>query len=301
MTLLFSKNVRMRMVLRGVLREVIETARQIEGHSAYGHLWPSFSHEADTDLPQNGCRVCIIKDRLSTRTEIESGSQDGRLDSWKEISAYFKRSVRTVRRWEAQEGLPVHRLGHQTGRSVYAYKTELDAWWESRKVQDEPPEVPQEESPPPFSESLMEGQDSTVRPDGTALPAVSAARPVHTRFWMWLLVPVAVVLAAIYGVQHIPSRAAGSLTVTPLTTYPGNEVQPSLSPDGNHVAFAFNGGRTWNYDIYVKVIGSEEITRLTSDPADDLSPSWSPDGQNIVFLRFVSVELCTRTERRQPA
>ena len=219
---------------------------------------------------------------MSTRTKIESVSPDGRLDSWKEISAYFKRSVRTVRRWEAQEGLPVHRLGHQEGRSVYAYKMELDAWWESRKVQDEPPEVPQEESPPPFSESLVGGQDSTVSPDATALPAV------HTRFWMWLLAAVAVILAAIYVVQHIPSRAAGSLTVTPLTAYPGKEVQPSLSPDGNHVAFAFNGGRTSNYDIYVKVIGSEEITRLTSDPADDMSPSWSPDGQNIVFLRFVS-------------
>ena len=47
--------------LEGVLREVIETASQIRGHSGYGHLWPSLSHEADTDLAHNGLKVCIIK------------------------------------------------------------------------------------------------------------------------------------------------------------------------------------------------------------------------------------------------
>src|SRR5688572_33248848 len=51
-----------------------------------------------------------------------------RLDSWKEIAAYLNRSVRTVRRWERDEGLPVHRHMHQTLGSVYAEKSELDAW-----------------------------------------------------------------------------------------------------------------------------------------------------------------------------
>jgi TolB-like protein len=51
-----------------------------------------------------------------------------RLESWKEIAAYLNRSVRTVRRWEAAEGLPVHRHMHQSLASVYAYKPELDAW-----------------------------------------------------------------------------------------------------------------------------------------------------------------------------
>src|SRR5262245_39064935 len=58
-----------------------------------------------------------------------------RLDSWKEIAAYLKRSVRTVRRWEAEEGLPVHRHVHQNAGSVYAFNNELDAWLISRRVQ----------------------------------------------------------------------------------------------------------------------------------------------------------------------
>ncbi len=52
-----------------------------------------------------------------------------RLDSWKEIAAYLKRDVRTVQRWEEHEGLPVHRHLHRTLGSIYAYKSELDAWW----------------------------------------------------------------------------------------------------------------------------------------------------------------------------
>jgi TolB-like protein len=50
-----------------------------------------------------------------------------RLESWKEIAAYLNRSVRTVRRWEA-EGLPVRRHMHRALGSVYAYKGELDTW-----------------------------------------------------------------------------------------------------------------------------------------------------------------------------
>ncbi len=52
-----------------------------------------------------------------------------RLDSWKEIAAYLKRDVRTVHRWEHTEGLPVHRHAHQKRGSVYAFKAELDHWW----------------------------------------------------------------------------------------------------------------------------------------------------------------------------
>lgn len=59
-------------------------------------------------------------------------TSDGRLDSWKEIASYLRRSVRSARRWEKEEGLPVHRHLHGKGDSVYAYRAELDAWWTNR-------------------------------------------------------------------------------------------------------------------------------------------------------------------------
>jgi TolB-like protein len=55
-------------------------------------------------------------------------TSDGRLESWKEIATYLRRSVRTVRRWEREEGLPVHRHVHRTLGSVYAEAAELEAW-----------------------------------------------------------------------------------------------------------------------------------------------------------------------------
>ncbi|MCX6551364.1 MAG: hypothetical protein NTY02_10240 [Acidobacteria bacterium] len=62
-----------------------------------------------------------------------------RLDSWKDIAAYLKRDVRTVQRWERIDGLPVHRHRTPGIGGVYAFKPELDAWWQPR-VQASPPD-----------------------------------------------------------------------------------------------------------------------------------------------------------------
>ncbi len=59
---------------------------------------------------------------------LEPASAADRLDSWKQIAAYLQRGVRTVRRWERDEGLPVHRHVHRILGSVYAFRSEIDAW-----------------------------------------------------------------------------------------------------------------------------------------------------------------------------
>jgi non-specific serine/threonine protein kinase len=59
---------------------------------------------------------------------VAPSSLGDRLDSWKAIAAYLNRGVRTVRRWEREEGLPVHRHVHRVLGSVYAYTLEIDAW-----------------------------------------------------------------------------------------------------------------------------------------------------------------------------
>ncbi len=50
-----------------------------------------------------------------------------RLDSWKSIADYLERSPRTVQRWHASHGLPVHHFGGCKG-SVFAYSPEIDRW-----------------------------------------------------------------------------------------------------------------------------------------------------------------------------
>ena len=50
------------------------------------------------------------------------------LESWKEISAYLKRSVKTCQLWEVKLGLPIHRLDGTPSARVFAKPEDLDAW-----------------------------------------------------------------------------------------------------------------------------------------------------------------------------
>lgn len=58
-----------------------------------------------------------------------------RLDSWKAIAQYLGRDERTLRRWEKQ-GFPVRRVASASGHSVFAYKSEVDAWLRSSAPQE---------------------------------------------------------------------------------------------------------------------------------------------------------------------
>ena len=115
---------------------------------------------------------------------------------------------------------------------------------------------------------------------------LSAAAPPSPRspfFWLAavglaMAVLVVVVAAWLWRRPTAPAPEAPSVA-TPFTTSPGFEVQPTFSPDGNEIAFAWNGEKEDNYDIYRKLIGPGEPLRLTRDPAWDYSPAWSPDGR----------------------
>jgi Tol biopolymer transport system component len=76
-----------------------------------------------------------------------------------------------------------------------------------------------------------------------------------------------------------------------LTNYPGLQIQPAFSPDGKQVAFAWDGEKRENFDIYVKVVGAGAPLRLTSNPAAEYHPAWSPDGRYIAFCRAAADHL----------
>jgi hypothetical protein len=60
------------------------------------------------------------------------------LNSWKEISNYIGRGVRTVQRWEEHYGLPVHRPSGRDRSAVYALVDEVDAWLKAGATHQKP-------------------------------------------------------------------------------------------------------------------------------------------------------------------
>jgi TolB-like protein len=83
----------------------------------------------------NGISACQLRwncDGLERRHGRAAAHAVPLLNSWKEIAAYLRTSVRTVQRWERAEGLPVHRHQHATCDTVYAYTPEIEAWLGTR-------------------------------------------------------------------------------------------------------------------------------------------------------------------------
>lgn len=66
-----------------------------------------------------------------------------RLDSWKEIAVFFNRDERTVRRWEKERSLPVHRLPGSSRARVFTFTDQLLKWMHSPSFSPEaaPPAV----------------------------------------------------------------------------------------------------------------------------------------------------------------
>ncbi|HEX8354713.1 MAG TPA: protein kinase [Pyrinomonadaceae bacterium] len=76
--------------------------------------------------------------------------------------------------------------------------------------------------------------------------------------------------------------ARANVNFTQLTDQPGQELHPSLSPDGKVLVYAGRPSDDW--DIYWQRVGGRNPRNLTENsPADDTQPAFSPDGERIAF------------------
>ncbi|MHC5016737.1 MAG: protein kinase domain-containing protein, partial [Planctomycetota bacterium] len=122
--------------------------------------------------------------------------------------------------------------------------------------------------------------------------------PEASRLWArggrrpWVLAAVVVVVGAalVAGFAWLkrdagpaaPRAAPLDISLTRLTSLPGRELWPSLSPEGRSFVYAADADGDW--DIYAQRVGGERPVNLTDDCSNsDRQPALSPDGQLIVF------------------
>jgi serine/threonine protein kinase/Tol biopolymer transport system component len=135
------------------------------------------------------------------------------------------------------------------------------------------------------ADDLLARLASIAVPDGARSPVTVGLRRTPARVATVLGVALVAVSSIALAVSR--RRVEPALLVlgqaTQLTSDPGLEVQPSISPDGRSVAYA--AGRSLQMRIAVRPVGGGKAVRLTADTTENQwLPRWSPDGRRILFL-----------------
>jgi len=160
-----------------------------------------------------------------------------RLDTWKEIGAFFGRDERTVKRWETMRGLPVHRVPGAGRANVYAYTDELAEWLNGAKIAGEHdadsnpdslnvvgPDVGAERNAENCAETDARAAADTVAHAGFVDRRVGdrrsgAHRSVRARSWpagRYAAILAAVLVAALLGVTVVRrASSARAVRTTP--------------------------------------------------------------------------------------
>jgi Tol biopolymer transport system component len=204
--------------------------------------------ERDLDDPKNSSSGASIP-------------QDVRLDSWKKIASYLKRDVRTVQRWERREAMPVHRHLHDKLGSVFAFRSELDAWWESRRLRLAQEGAGESEQPTHILETREEiSRDTAARVHPSRFVRLGAAAAVA-------LLTGALGWFAVETGYFWHSPLANAKFTRPLD-FPGTKQAAAISRDGKFVAFLAD--RDGQIDVWLSEVGSGTFRNLTNGALGEL-------------------------------
>jgi tetratricopeptide (TPR) repeat protein len=154
------------------------------------YTWPIFAFQSRD----------IVGQSVTMRVIREGPLEARRLDSWKEIASFFGRDERTVKRWEKEKGLPVHRMPENTGARVFAFTDELSRWMNNPDSNLKPLREPAAGQP----------AELTIEEAATA-PARSGRQWIYIAAGFAVLVGIALLIAywGKYSVTHRETTATG--------------------------------------------------------------------------------------------
>jgi hypothetical protein len=164
---------------------------------------------------------------------------DELLDSWKEIAAHLGRDVRTVQRWEKKEALPVHRHEHEKMGTVYAYKSEIDAWWSGRSSRLA---SKAENGGMTGGPQLVSWPSVTPQMTGAEELAAATPWPRVRRLTVYAVAIAGLLFTAFAFYEIVPMRSwrrkppLEGMRIARLT-FTGQVKDAAISPDGKYVAF----------------------------------------------------------------
>ncbi|MGA7474148.1 MAG: tetratricopeptide repeat protein [Candidatus Sulfotelmatobacter sp.] len=152
----------------------------------------------------------------------ESLAPTKRLDSWKEIAAFFGRDERTVKRWEKERGLPVYRVPGSARGGVFAYAEELAEWLKApnhaREVAELGAKTPAADdgrdraSAAELLTIKVAAEVPSADPAFDFLPAGSTSRLAAAKSFLWLL-PLLVITGSflVFSFGHREPRFKNAL------------------------------------------------------------------------------------------
>ena len=233
--------------------------------------------------------------------KIGDPARGSRLDCWKEIAAFLGRSEKTVRRWETDRGLPIHRAPGAGRTAVYAFTAELEQWLKSGRSDDaDPPANNPRDLPARTPPATLDATPSAVAPHRALVAESDSAltpRPpvsiIRGKRLLITLTAAAAIAAVAVAVRHRsliagtpPSRVLTAATTSTASHSADPHLRSSDTEKTRAHEFYLKGRYEWNQrtpDSLNRAL--DDFTQaVVHDPNDARSYAGLADTYNLLHI-----------------